>query len=80
MNSLVVTSSSPQDLRTKMKHLMKNCSINLLEAKTEQKYVLDLVNKLRWLHRITGTLSNADNTAKEIVIKSGQKNFRIFNR
>lgn len=78
MNSLVVISSSPQDLKTKMKHLMKNCSINLLEAKSEQIFVLDLVNEIYWLHRITGTLEHCHNTANEIVIKSGQKNFCIF--
>lgn len=70
MNSLVVTSFSPQDLKTKMKHLMKNCSINSLEAKTELIFVLDLV---------TGTLNHCNNNANEIVIKSGPKNFCIFN-
>lgn len=78
MNSLVVTSSSPQDLKTKMKHLTKKCSINLLEAKTEQIFVLNLVFKVRWLHTITETLENCHITANEIVIKSGQKNFCIF--
>lgn len=79
MNSLVVTSSSPQELKTKMKQLMKNCSINLLEAKTEQILVLDLANEGHWLHRITGTLEHCHNTANEIAIKSGQMNFCIFN-
>lgn len=58
---------------------MKNCSINLLEAKNEQIFVLDLVNEVHWLHRITGTLEHCHITANEIVIKSDQKNFCIFN-
>lgn len=78
MNSLEVTSSSPQDLKTKMKPLMKNCSINLPEAKTEQFLELYLLNDVHRLNRRTETLESCHITAKEIVIKGGQKNFCIF--
>lgn len=77
MNSSVVTSSCPQDLKTKMKPLMKNCSINLLEAKIEQFMELHLVKEVHWLYKRTGTLESCI-TAKEILIKGGQKNSCIF--
>lgn len=77
MNSSVVISSSPQDLKTKMKPLMKNYSINLLEAKTEQFVELHLVKEVHWLYKRTGTLESCI-TAKEIIIKGGQKKPCIF--
>lgn len=61
-----------------MKPLMKNCSINLLEAKTEQFVELHLVNEVHWLYKRTGTLESCHITAKEIIINGGQKNSCIF--
>ena len=58
---------------------MRNCSINLLEAKNEHVFVLNQMNVVCWLHRITGTLEHYHNTANQIVIKSAQKKFSIFN-